>query len=141
MRTPVYGEMINVVTNKEVNFEEHKFEENTLRTAINNFEFKNGRPITRSMLTWWAFNDNNQEIPALNINFDIEHIFARKRQENDKTLNNTKNLESLGNKVLLEDKINIRAADYRFSDKVKYYKGFRNDKGQQKDGTIITELV
>lgn len=141
LRTPVYAEMINVVTNKDVNFDEHKFEENTLRTAINNFEFKNGRPITRSMLTWWAFNNDNQSIPTLNTNFDIEHIFARKRQENDKTLTNTKNLEALGNKVLLEDKINIRAADYRFSDKVKYYEGFTNDKGQHKAGTIISELV
>ena len=127
LRTPVYAEMINVVTNKEVNFNEHKFEENTFKTAINNFEFKNGRPITRSMLTWWAFNDSNQTIPALNTNFDIEHIFARKRQENDKTLINSKNIEALGNKVLLEDKINIRASDYRFNDKVKYYKGFTND--------------
>lgn len=141
LRTPVYAEMINVVTNKDVNFDEHKFEENTLRTAINNFEFKNGRPITRSMLTWWAFNNDNQFIPTLNTNFDIEHIFARKRQENDKTLTNTKNLEAMGNKVLLEDKINIRAADYRFSDKVKYYEGFTNDKGQHKAGTIISELV
>lgn len=141
LRTPVYAEMINVVTNKDVNFDEHKFEENTLRTAINNFEFKNGRPITRSMLTWWAFNNDNQSIPTLNTNFDIEHIFARKRQENDKILTNTKNLEALGNKVLLEDKINIRAADYRFSDKVKYYEGFTNDKGHHKAGTIISELV
>ena len=141
LRTPVYAEMINVVTNKDVNFDEHKFEENTLRTAINNFEFKNGRPITRSMLTWWAFISDNQTIPTLNTNFDIEHIFARKKQENDKTLINTKNLESLGNKALLEDKINIRASDYRFSDKVKYYKGFTNDKGQHKAGTIISELV
>ncbi len=38
-------------------------------------------------------------------------------------------------------KINIRAADYRFNDKVKYYKGFTNDKGQHKVGTIITELI
>lgn len=141
LRTPVYAEMINVVTDKEVNFDEHKFEENTLRIAINNFEFKNGRPITRSMLTWWAFNNDNQIIPTINTNFDIEHIFARKRQENDKTLVNTKNLEALGNKVLLEDKINIRAADYRFIDKIKYYEGFTNDKGQQKTGTIISELV
>jgi uncharacterized protein with ParB-like and HNH nuclease domain len=140
LRTPVYAEMINIVTNKDINFEEHKFEENTLRIAINNFEFKNGRPITRSMLTWWAFNNNNQTIPTLNTNFDIEHIFARKRQENDKTLTNTKNLEALGNKALLEDKINIRASDYRFSDKIKYYKGFINDKGQHKAGTIIYEL-
>jgi len=141
LRTPVYAEMINVVTNKDVNFDEHKFEENTLRIAINNFEFKNGRPITRSMLTWWAFNNDKQSIPTLNTNFDIEHIFARKRQENDKTLTNTKNLEALGNKVLLEDKINIRAADYRFSDKIKYYEGFTNDKGQLKTGTIIAELL
>ena len=141
LRTPVYAEMINIVTNKEIRFDEHKFEENSLLTAINNFEFKNGRPITRSLLTWWAFNDSEQNLPSLNTNFDIEHIFARKRQENDKTLNNLKNLESLGNKALLEDKINIRAADYRFSDKSKYYKGFTNDKGQHKAGTIITELI
>jgi hypothetical protein len=141
LRTPVYAEMINVVTDKDVNFEEHKFEENSLKTAINNFEFKNGRPITRFMLTWWAFNNSNQNIPTLNTNFDIEHIFARKRQENDKILINIKNLEAIGNKALLEDKINIRAADYRFIDKTKYYIGFTNDKGQHKEGTIILELV
>jgi uncharacterized protein with ParB-like and HNH nuclease domain len=141
LRTPVYAEMINIVTNKNINFEEHKFEENNLKTTINNFEFKNGRPITRSMLTWWAFINENQTTPALSTNFDIEHIFARKRQENDKTLSNTKNLEALGNKVLLEDKINIRASDYRFVDKVKYYNGFTNDKGQHKNGTVISELI
>ena len=141
LRTPVYAEMINIVTDKEVNFDEHKFDENSLLTAINNFEFKNGRPITRSMLTWWAFNNNDQAISTLSTSFDIEHIFARKRQENDKTLSNLKNLEALGNKVLLEDKINIRAADYRFIDKTKYYKGFTNDKGQVKEGTVISELV
>jgi uncharacterized protein with ParB-like and HNH nuclease domain len=141
LRTPVYAEMINIVTDKIVNFDEHKFDEHSLRTAINNFEFKNGRPITRSMLTWWAFKDDNQEIPTLNTIFDIEHIFAKKRQENDKSLSNTKFLEALGNKSLLEDKINIRAADYRFSDKIKYYKGFTNDKGQHKTGSIITELI
>jgi uncharacterized protein with ParB-like and HNH nuclease domain len=141
LRTPIYAEMINVVNNKEINFDEHKFDENTLKIAINNFEFKNGRPITRSMLTWWAFINDDQSIPSLNTNFDIEHIFARKRQENDKTLTNIKNLEALGNKVLLEDKINIRAADYRFIDKIKYYNGFTNDKGQPKEGTIICELL
>ncbi len=141
LRTPIYAEMINVVSGKDVNFDDHKFEENTLRTAINNFEFKNGRPITRSMLIWWAFNNEEQTIPTSNTNFDIEHIFARKRQENDRTLKNIKNLEAIGNKVLLEDKINIRASDYRFVDKIKYYLGFTNDKGQFKQGTIIFELI
>jgi len=88
--------MINVVSGKDVNFDDHKFEENTLRMAITNFEFKNGRPITRAMLVWWAFNDEKQPIPAFNTNFDIEHIFARKRQENDRTLKNIKNLEAIG---------------------------------------------
>jgi len=52
LRTPIYAEMINIVNNKSVTFDEHKFDENTLRTTINNFEFNNLRPITRSMLTW-----------------------------------------------------------------------------------------
>ncbi|MBQ9389262.1 MAG: DUF1524 domain-containing protein, partial [Synergistaceae bacterium] len=33
------------------------------------------------------------------------------------------NGEALGNKSLLEKKINIRASDYRFQDKAKYYRG------------------
>ncbi len=141
LRTPIYAEMINIVNSKPINFDEHKFSEHTLRTAITNFEFKNGRPITRSLLTWWAFKDDNQEIPGLNTTFDIEHIFAKKRQENDRSLSNSKHLEYIGNKSLLEDKINIRASDYRFNDKAKYYQGFTNDKGQHKAGTIISELV
>ena len=40
-----------------------------------------------------------------------------------------------------EEKINIRASDYRFADKIKYYQGFTNDKGQYKQGTINAELV
>ena len=43
-------------------------------------------------------------------------------------------------KILLEKKINIRASDYRFTDKKKYYEGFTNDKGQYKEGTKIVEL-
>jgi uncharacterized protein with ParB-like and HNH nuclease domain len=141
LRTPVYAEMINIVTGKAVNFADFKFDENTLSTAITNFEFKNGRPITKSMLTWWAFNNELQSLPTFNTTFEIEHIFAKKRQENDKSLQNIKNLESLGNKAILEEKINIRASDYRFADKIKYYQGFTNDKGQFKQGTINAELL
>jgi len=141
LRTPVYAEMINIVSGKAVSFVDFKFDENTLSTAIKNFEFKNGRPITKSMLTWWAFNNEIQALPVFNTTFEIEHIFARKRQENDKSLQNIKSLESLGNKAILEEKINIRASDYRFADKIKYYHGFTNDKGQVKQGTIIAELV
>ena len=141
LRTPVYAEMINIINDQPVNFEEHKFDETSLRTAVNNFEFKNQRPITRSMLTWWAFNNDYQQIPLISINFQIEHIFAKKRQENDKGLKSVKNLESLGNKSLLEESINIRASDYRFNDKIKYYKGYVNDKKEQIKGTMILDLV
>lgn len=47
----------------------------------------------------------------------------------------------MGNKALLEEKINIRASDYRFQDKKKYYKGFITDSGKKKEGTKIQELV
>jgi len=140
LRTPVYAEMINIVTGKNVDFVDFKFDENSLVIAINNFEFKNSRPITKSMLTWWAFNNKTQSLPLFTTIFEIEHIFAKKRQENDKSLTNIKNIESLGNKALLEEKINIRASDYRFEDKIKYYQGFTNNKGQVRKGTIIEEL-
>ena len=93
------------------------------------------------MLTWWAFNDENQPLLSLESVFEIEHIFAKKRQENEKSLSSSGKLESLGNKALLEKKINIRASDYRFEDKKKYYLGFTNDKGQKKEGTKIIELL
>jgi hypothetical protein len=140
LRTPVYAEMVNIVEGKEISFSEFKIEKETLKSIINHFEFNNGRPITKSILTWWIFSFEDQEIPSLTTNFEIEHIFAKKRQENDKTLTNIKNLESLGNKSLLESRINIRASDYKFDDKIKYYRGFVNDKGINKEGTMIAEL-
>ncbi len=140
LRTPVYAEMVNIVEGKEISFSEFKIEKETLKSIMNHFEFNNGRPITKSMLTWWIFSFEDQEIPLLTTNFEIEHIFAKKRQENDKTLTNIKNLESLGNKSLLESRINIRASDYKFDDKIKYYRGFVNDKGINKEGTMIAEL-
>ena len=42
---------------------------------------------------------------------------------------------------MLEKNINIRASDYRFSDKKKYYNGFTNNKGKYKAGTQNAELV
>lgn len=140
LRTPVYAEMINIVEGRDINFSEFRIDRETLYSVMKHFEFKNGRPITKSILTWWAFSFENQELLSFTENFEIEHIFAKKRQENDKLLNNIKNLESLGNKSLLEDKINIRASDYKFIDKIKYYKGFINDKGQEKKGTKIFDL-
>ena len=77
----------------------------------------------------------------MNTTFEIEHIYARNRYDKEKTLSDAKLLESLGNKALLEKSINIRAADYRFVDKKKYYNGYTNARNEIKNGTDIEELV
>ena len=141
LRTPIYADMVNVVNGKPIDFADIKFDLNNVHISFTNYSFSNIRPITKSMLAWWAFTNTDQEKLSIDIKFDIEHIFPRKRQENEKTLKNEKNLESLGNKSLLEQQINIRASEYRFSDKANYYIGYTNNKGQLKKGTQINELV
>lgn len=93
------------------------------------------------MLAWWAFQDDLQELISLETVLEIEHIYARNRFDKDKSLSDVKNLEAIGNKALLEKRINIRAADYRFSDKIKYYQGFTNSRNQKKEGTKNHELI
>ncbi len=142
LRTPVYTEMINVVNNQPVTFDDYLFEKERVENIFENYEFNNYRPITRSVLTWWAFQDSEQQLIPLEQAMDIEHIYARKRQEKEHSLSNRKNLENLGNKVLLEHKINISASDYRFEDKIRYYVGgFKNNRNQIKEGTKIKELL
>ena len=141
LRTPVYAEMINLVNNKPVTFADFKFDTDKVRSMFSNFSFNNSRPITKSMLSWWAYQDESQELLSLETVLEIEHIYARSRQDKELSLKNIHNLEALGNKALLEKRINIRAADYRFEDKKKYYTGFTNSKNQVKEGTKIKELI
>lgn len=141
LRSPAYPEMIEIVNERPVDFSEYKFDVAAVRNVIENYVFTNGRPITKSMLAWWAYNEEKQQLIPLDVTLEIEHIFSRKRQENERSLTDKNSLESLGNKALLEKSINIRASDYRFADKKKYYIGFTNDKGKVKDGTKIVELA
>lgn len=141
LRTPAYSEMVNIVDGLQVEFKEYKFDMEQVQNVLNQYAFTNGRPITKSMLVWWAFHDEKQALLSLDTKLQIEHIFPKKRQENESALGDKNNLESLGNKALLEEKINIRASDYRFQDKKKYYKGFITDSGKKKEGTKIQELV
>lgn len=141
LRTPVFAEMINIVNGKEVTFSDFLFQTQQVQNSFQNYTFSNNRTITKSMLTWWAFQDNNQPLLSLETVLEIEHIFARNRQEKERSLSNSRNLEVLGNKVLLEKRINIRASDYRFNDKKKYYIGFENARKQKKEGTRIKELT
>lgn len=141
LRTPVYAEMINLVNDKPVTFADFKFDTDKVRSMFSNFSFNNSRPITKSMISWWAYQDENQELLPLETVLEIEHIYARSRQDKEQSLSDVHNLEALGNKALLEKRINIRAADYRFEDKKKYYTGFTNSRNQVKEGTKIKELI
>ena len=137
----MFPELINIVNDKPVLFSDFRFDTDSVKAAFLNFNFTNGRPITKSMLTWWAFLDSKQELLPMETVLEIEHIYPRNRQDNEQLLKNDRNLEALGNKALLESRINIRASDYRFEDKKKYYNGYTNSRNQKKDGTRIHELI
>ena len=140
LRTPIFAEMLNIVNLNEVTFSDFKFDKEQTRSAILIYDFKNGRPITKSMLALRMMLNKEQSYPKLSQQFDIEHIYPRKRQENEKGLSNNRQIDLLGNKSLLEKRINIRASDYRFEDKIKYYQGFDNSRGQHIGGTENLEL-
>ena len=139
LRSPMYAEMINIVNRKDVTFSEYKFDREILKTKINAFTFSNIKPVTRSFITWWAYQDAEQQLLQADTKFDVEHIYAKQKNQIN-GLSNQRNLESLGNKSLLERKINIRASDYKFVDKKCYYLGFSTSSGQRKEGTAIAEL-
>ena len=141
LRTPIYAEMVNIVNGMSVDFSGSLFDMVSVTNSFNNYVFSNNRGITRSMLTWWAFNDEAQPLLSLDTVLEIEHIFSRSRQDKERSLTDPRNLETLGNKVLLEKRINIRAADYRFDDKKKYYLGYENSRKQWKEGTKIKEVI
>lgn len=141
LRTPIYAEMVNVVNYKPVTFTGFMFDKVRLQSLLNNYTFTNVRTITKSMLAWWAFNNANQKLLSLEAVFETEHIYAKNRYAHEHSLDNFANVESLGNKSLLEKRINIRASDYRFLDKAKYYIGFANNRGQKKEGTGVQELL
>ncbi len=140
LRTPLFAEMINIVNGAPVNFSKFLFDAPTVQKFLDNYKFSNNRTITKSMLTWWAFQHPAQELLPLDSTLEIEHIYSRNRQEKEHSLSNAQNIESLGNKSLLEKRINIRASDYKFSDKTKYYIGFENKQKKRKEGTKIQEL-
>ena len=107
LRSPAYPEMINIVNGNLVEFEDYKFEKHVVKNAFENYVFTNGRPITKSMLAWWCYQDKDQKLIPVDKVLEIEHIFSRKRQDNEKSLKDKNSLESLGNKALLEKTINI----------------------------------
>lgn len=140
LRTPIYPELVNIVKHKPLTFSERAFERDKITASFRTYTFTNARPITKSILAWWAFQDPQQQLIDLDTQLEIEHIYARKRHDNN-ALAKSANLEALGNKALLEKRVNIRAADYRFTDKKRYYLGYTTASGRNRPGTAVHELV
>lgn len=139
LRSPVYPQMESIVDHRPVSFDAYKFGREDITARFKAFAFTNQRRFTRSMLVWWAYTDPEQKLLNSDTALEVEHIYARKRNQMD-PLNNKANLEALGNKAMLEKRINIRASDYRFEDKRKYYLGSTTENGSTKPGTEIREL-
>ena len=141
LRTPIFKEMSEIVNRNSLvpSFENHLFDENSLRTAFDNFEFSNMKGITKSFLVWFAFLNENQQLLNLKESLQIEHIFAKKRAEingiSDKNL-----IESIGNKIILESSINIKASDFEFDVKKDFYLG-KKRRGNSKEPSKITEII
>ncbi|MBT4152466.1 MAG: DUF1524 domain-containing protein, partial [Thiotrichales bacterium] len=140
LRTPIYDEMINIVNGVKVTFEKYKFNESQARSFFDNYKFTNQRNITRSVITWYAHTFSEQNLLDFNEIFHLEHIYSKKRQEMEEGLENTTAIESLGNKILLEGSINIRASDYRFEDKKNIYSGEQR-RGENKEPSKILEIA
>ena len=140
LRSPVYPQLINIVNHRPISFDQYLFGRRDIAARFHAYQFTNQRRFTRSMLVWWAFTDPAQQLIPQDTVLEVEHIYARKRNE-VAPLKNRANLEALGNKAMLEKSINIRAADYKFQDKRKYYKGFTDANGKPHSGTRIHELV
>ena len=140
LRTPMFPEMVNIVNGADVSFSTYRFGREDVIARIRAFQFTNQRAITRSMLAWWAYHNPAQELWDNDTVLEVEHIYARKRADVE-PLQDRSNLEALGNKALLEKRVNIRAADYRLSDKRKYYEGFVDGNGRTREGTKNVELL
>ena len=136
IRRPFVLEFKNIYNGDIIKFEQYRQKESLVRSRLREMNFSNTKAITRAMLAWWTFQNPAQELPLLRAELQIEHIFARKRQELHHELKNPDALEFLGNKALLEKRINIRAADYRLVDKKIFYL----EGGKSKAGTFNLEL-
>ena len=134
LRAPVFSELANIVQRKPVTFSDYLFDGNELKQQFNLYSFTNQRPITKALLAWLAFDNEQQKLIKLSDRLQIEHIYSKKRSDIEPLLQ-ADNLESIGNKSLLEASVNIRASDYRFEDKKKIYQGLSNN------GTQIEALL
>lgn len=136
IRRPFVMEFKDIFHGEPLEFDKQfKREEKILRRRLEETRFSNNKSVTRTMLAWWAFQNPAQDLPPSDTKLHIEHIFAKNRQS-FQPLENPDALEFLGNKALLEEKINKKISDNPFKDKKIYYLG----DGKSKPATFNLEL-
>ena len=120
LRAPIYAEMVNIVEGRQVEFKNYRFNSERLVRAYKNYEFTNKKALTKLMLAWWAFKDEEQTLPPFSESFATEYIYSKSLKHE---LKDPRNIELLGNRSLLEKSIDIKSSDKRFVDKARYYTG------------------
>ena len=136
IRLPIHNEIVNIYQKKQIEFKGFKIDATIIAAKYKEMVFSNQRQITRAMLAWWIFRDEEQELPLSDTKLEIEHIYSKSLKE---FLLNGDNLELLGNKSLLESTINVHASGRCFADKKKFYLG-QKIRGKKQIGTKILEL-
>ena len=118
LRTPFNTAMQNIIQDKKVTFTSYKFSERNLTQTFNKYSFTNRQPLTKSMLAWWACRNEQQKVIPINQSLDIEHIYAKTLAHGQRI-----EVESIGNKSLLEPSINRAVTNFPWDTKIKYYVG------------------
>lgn len=113
----------------------NRFKEGQIQDSLSGL--RPGKRINKGILAWWMMSQDGQPVMPLSTEFDVEHIYARQRFKNRPGEIDEEQLECLGNKSLLEKRINIRASDYGFDDKRAIYRGERGNRS----GTEVMELL
>lgn len=121
IKNPIFKAMKDIVDDNEITLTE--FSEEGIKSSLEYYDFRNGRPITKAMLTWWAVIENGENLD-LRKEYDIEHIYAKKLYDDIGGLEDKKTLELLGNKSLLEKRINVRVSDNWFEVKCTMKNGY-----------------
>ena len=144
LRPPLFTEMVSIVNGTPAKFWNYRFNSKEIQKNLQNFTFTNRHSLTRLMLTWWAFHDDDKQVMlSLESRLEIESLYSKRRQDEEHGLSDAHNLNAIGNKILVESRIknNISPSDYRFADKANYYKGIKAKKKKSRMvGTQIQEL-
>ncbi len=139
LRIPLYNEMAKMGSGQPADFTQYAvWSEQQIRTEFVQFQSTRNQAL-KFMLYWWMYQNPRQELLSNDLKLSVEHIYAKKRNI-EGALEKKENIELIGNKSLIESKLNIRASDYRFEDKRQYYLGTRVVNGKRNPGTQIVDL-